>query len=209
MDAYETVYVTPKLILCHTVDIAKYMLTNKSSFFEYFNFNSKQEGKPAAPDAEVPPTRGVDLVQEYDHEFHIEREGLLNSLCIFIWIDLGFGGSPLEKKPNGKTAFPFGDERLLQLCSDSKKEQNHIGSFFHPKTKNTYASNWMNPILILPKPQQVATGDIVKVTTKAQLDSLTPSYSFLSTLVKGGEEISLGDIHLTYDNLYPDFTAVQ
>jgi hypothetical protein len=232
MDAYETVYATKNFFLSHEIEIAKFMIADKSSYFEYFNFNSeidpeqdkeseevkneeKKEQDTPAGGTDLPATCGVQLIQEYTHRFEITKEACFNSLCCFIWIDLDLAPTPRLPKHTSLASFPFGDERFPpnEESEEAKKgapkeAPNHISSFYTEKSAS-YASNWMNPILILPNPRDVVVGDRIEVLTKVKLDSLKPSYNFQVYLERGETKESLGEIDLDYNNLYPDFAPLK
>src|SRR4051812_6290066 len=116
MDSYDVVYASKKFFLCHEVRIAEYMITNKSSYFEYFNFNSevvpteKEKKDEKQIDTSTVKTKGVELLQEYVHEFEIISNSWFNSLCIFNWIDVSLESKPDDLKDIFR--FPFGDDRL-------------------------------------------------------------------------------------------------
>lgn len=201
------------MILCHGCELGRHMLSPTSSCFEFFDFNSNTPETAGSSDGLVPPTRGVSLIQEYSHLFKIRKPGFLNTLSLFIWIDLG-GKEKVHYTPlaHSHSSFPFGDKTLAKISSpvppgEESEKENHITSFYS-KHNPTYASNWMNPILILPTPRQVEPGDVVRAKTKVLLDSWKPSYHFTLVVIRGEEELPLGSITLDYQDLYPDFTPL-
>lgn len=201
---------TKKLILCHTLDIERYMLVRNSSAFEYFDFNSKVEAKSLPQ--QIPSTLGVELVQEKQHKFVIQASGVLNVLCLFIWVDLTLTARiPVDEGQEKSYRFPFGDKKLKLRQYQIPQENttpNYITSFYH-RSSEVYASNWMNPIILLPDPQEVKTGDVVRVSTLSKLDSFSPSYSFSIRVTRKENTIYAREVLLSYADLYPDFEPLN
>lgn len=151
------------------------------------------------------------LHQEYEHNFIATKSETLNAIGCFIWVDLGFG-DPATRKKGLKFAqkvsteqfpckFPFGDSRLTAA--------SNLNSFCSLLSQtsveyDTYATNWMNPIVLLPSPIKVEQGNKIKVRTIAKLSTVQPSYQF---------DVSVGDtktsIELTFQDLYPDFMELD
>jgi len=203
----------PKLLLAPAAPLARMALCARSCCLEAYDF---------APDAPE-----LQLVQRRSHELHIARAGELNCLGCFLWVDLGIGEPALgdaapppadDDDDDGPFdgAFPFGDESALSLLptlaaaapGQPRSRLNDFTSLCCDETQasHTYASNWQNPLLLLPRPARVAPGDTVRVVTRVDADSLRPTYHFEATLHRaaGGGEVSLGRLEVSLDDLYPD-----
>ena len=66
----------------------------------------------------------------------------------------------------------------------------------------------MNPLLLLPTPVRVRTGDALRVCTCAAAESTRPSYTFtLERLATrpGVAAEPLGSVSVGLDELYPDY----
>lgn len=111
-------------------------------------------------------------MQHYDHEFVVDREGDLNAFACFLFVDFGVDSS--SKRRAVCDTFPFGDDRLKQT------DQSMSLSSWCQST--SYASNWRNPILVLPQPARVIPGDVIKVRSIVRVDTTRPSYSFSVTV---------------------------
>ena len=80
------------------------------------------------------------------------------------------------------------------------------------RTQATYASNWQNPLLMLPRPAMCRPGDVLRVRTRVAAGRLRPTYAFEATLHRAAAEgeaaaagVSLGRLLVTFDDLYPDY----
>jgi hypothetical protein len=191
----------PKLLLAPAAPLDEMALCSSSCAFELYDFGN------AAP---------LDTVQTREHELTVEKDGELNCLGCFLWVDLGIGEpAPLPHKDEGEdeefeSRFPFGDASLL--LPHGSKPLNDFTSLCTTQTlRSTYASNWQNPLLLLPTTARVRKGDRISVTTVASADTLTPSYRFEVTHHPGERHqpaVSLGRLDITFDDLYPDYGDV-
>lgn len=163
----------PKLLLAPAAPLDGIALCASSRAFEIYDCGA------AMP---------LDTVQTKAHEFVVAKDGELNCLGCFIWVDLGLGEPAPPSEDNDKededesgfkSCFPFGDGSLPG-GSGSKRRLNDFTSLCTEQTlrNSTYASNWQNPLLLLPTAACVRRGDRVCVTTVAAADTLTPSYRF-------------------------------
>jgi hypothetical protein len=192
----------PKLLLAPAAPLDKMALCASSRAFEVYDFGD------AAP---------LDTVQTREHSLLVEKDGELNCLGCFVWVDLGIGDpAPLSREDDSEDAegfessFPFGDPSLQRPGGSSRL--NDFTSLCTERTlRRTYASNWQNPLLLLPTAARVRKGDRVSVNTVASADSLTPSYRFNVThypIARGKKQqpaASLGNLEISFAELYPDY----
>lgn len=172
----DELYVSDKMILAKRLDFDACRLSS-DRVLEFYDFNAE-----------------LALVQERRHAFVVTRAGVLNSISCFIWVDFGVQEVRRAEKCEG---FPFGDERF-----DAELETSSLSSNFR---NGSYASNWRNPVLGLPATVVVAEGDTIEVITKVDSRTTRPSYTFtVRATTRVGEE-KLGTVHLTFDDLYPNF----
>eukprot|EP00966_Prymnesium_polylepis_P298723 6903441-Prymnesium_polylepis.1 len=154
------------------------------------------------------------MVQERRHELVVSRAGVLNCLGCFLWVDLG-AGQPFDGVDEAEAdaflepRFPFGDHSLPA----AQGRCNEFTSLCSAGTlaAGSYASNWQNPLLLLPSPAFVRPGDRVVVRTHATAHSTRPSYMFEVGLLPAGSPAGaalLGRFRITFDDLYPDYGDV-
>jgi hypothetical protein len=175
--------------------------------------------------------------------FEMSRDGILDCLGVFIWVDLGLGGpSPSQgtearESPAASGAlpsvYPFGDTSLEGAVADSEGDSEggmggapRLNDFTslctgHTRRARTHATNWMNPLLLLPTPTRVRAGDTLRVCSSVRANSTRPSYDFELTLYRradvGGEHAggrkdgrrvapeTIGTLHVGFEDLYPDY----
>jgi hypothetical protein len=186
-------YLTPKLALVKALNITAVSLTSERRYLEWYDFNGS--------------TTSISLRQNYEHKFKVIKEGQLNSLSCFIYIDCGDGPPPKRnlKEPNGCKTFPFGDNRLYST-------PNHLAFSSDSDTSNPDShgqTHWKNPVIILPNVIHVVPGDHIIVKTQAVADSSRPHYSFFASVQKEtGTLIDVGRVDLDFDDVYPSFKEV-
>lgn len=218
LDGCENVYVDhaerPSVLLAPCAPLAELSLSRTSSLLEMHRFGVGEM---------------LDAMQARESVFVLERDGLLNGLGVFIWVDLGIGGpSPASATTTDAAAaasasagggdgsllgsFPFGDASLLLSPSPPSPLLNDFTSLCTPETVSlcTHATNWMNPLLLLPRPVQVKRGERLRVRSIARAGSERPSYRFdLALLRLSGreeeEEVALGSVEVGLEQLYPDY----
>jgi hypothetical protein len=169
-------------------------------------------------------------VQTREHVFTVARDGVLNCIGIFIWVDLGIG-APAEVPECA--AADAGDDAGMGGCSDVARfvhrfpfgarvgsagstafaaaptdaRLNDFTSLCTAETMRdrTHASNWMNPLLMLPQPAPVHAGDRLRVRSRSSADGIQPSYAFelLHLPRKQGKGVPLGRLDVTFRDLYP------
>lgn len=171
-------------------------------------------------------------LQRRHHEIEIEMDGVLNCLGCFLWVDLGTGaaatpGSEAEAAFNAAfdggeqertfpSTFPFGDPAFGPSATPEEEQQetvdarcNDFTSLCSRRTlrEGRYASNWQNPLLLLPTTTHVRAGDRLLVATAAAANSTRPRYRFEVALVRrgSGTVVPLGRLDISFDDLYPDF----
>lgn len=174
----KSLYVSPKLVLCRKLDFAEVRLTDSARFLEWYNFNEDD---------------GVPLKQKYSHRFQVTRAGEFNSLSCFLFIDFGTARGRAPRCCD----FPFGDERL--------KPSPQSMSLSSRSSDGAYATNWQNPVILLPQSIQVAVDDTIEVCTEALVHTLQPCYRFSASVVKESERHELGQVCLEHTDLYPDW----
>jgi hypothetical protein len=147
---------------------------------------------------------------------------------VFLWVDLGIGGpSPaaLAEAAEGsggsgggggeggeglQSRFPFGDDALNKTAADGAR-LNDFTSLCTAETRaaRTHATNWNNPLLILPEPARVRAGERLRVRTRAAADTPRPSYLFEVTRLRaeseGGGATPLAPLEVGFDDIYPDY----
>ena len=164
-------------------------------------------------------------VQSRESLFTFEHDGVCNCLGVFLWVDLGLGGPSKEASAvpctdgggggggeRFQSRFPFGASALGR--GEGSERLNDFTSLCTPETcaNRTHATNWLNPLLLLPTPVRVLAGERLCVRTCAAADSTTPSFSFevelLRTCPAGGgaaARTSLGTLTVGFSDLYPDY----
>ena len=236
----DDVYVTHKLSLVHRLDFTEVALSD-CRYFEDYDFGADE----------------VPLVQTYEHDFVVARDGELNSLSCFLFVDFG---TPARRGPRCD-GYPFGDPRLATAGpsnTDNQLTHHYIPPRVYPSTAiariprvaphntsgddapltmslssngsySSYASNWRNPVIALPRTVDVRKGDRVLVTSHTDVTSQHPSYSFAVRVLRAadagidadgeictGEVLDdprdgpriedLGRVDLAFEDLYPTFT---
>jgi hypothetical protein len=192
----------PTLLLAPAAPLADMALCNTSAALEVYDFGSDEP---------------LDTEQAHQHEFIVSKDSELNCLGCFVWVDLGIGEpAPRTDDASGGSArfesrFPFGDSAVSGALGCAGQQQlNDFTSLCTTETLSncTYASNWQNPLLLLPATAKVRRGDRICVRTRALANTLTPSYHFDVThrpANGGGGAVSLGTLSVTFDDLYPDY----
>jgi hypothetical protein len=152
-------------------------------------------------------------VQTREHVFLFTRDGVLNCLGVFIWVDLGIGApaeveeEPVEGSSDGFAhRFPFGAGGCAAAGAAGAARLNDFTSLCTSETmrEKTHASNWMNPLLLLPQPATVVAGDRLRVRSRSSADSIRPSYAFeFELLPKGGAVVPLRTLTIKFRDLYP------
>ena len=143
---------------------------------------------------------------------------MLNCLGVFIWVDLGIGPAAEiseDEMPRGPAdgfahRFPFGADSgagaAAVAAAESGVRLNDFTSLCTPDTirERTHATNWYNPLLLLPQPTAVRSGDRVRVVSRSAADSIRPSYAFeLQHLPLGGDGVALGVLTVDFNDIYP------
>ena len=225
LDACDTVlcdsHSRPKVVLASCAPLERLALSNSSATLELYDFH-----------------RGAALrtVQVREHEFVFVKDGVCNCLGVFIWVDLGVGGPSPDAKSVARVAgearlpsrFPFGanvaatagDERPGASGAPVRgaaptSALNDFTSLCTPETlsSRTHATNWLNPLLLLPAPAHVKAGDRLSVRTRAAADTTRPGYAFEITLLRpsrvGGSKArsstALGTLEVAFEDIYPDY----
>ena len=130
---------------------------------------------------------------------------------VFLWVDLGIGApAEVEEEPvEGSTdgfahRFPFG---AGGCAAAGAARLNDFTSLCTSETmrEKTHASNWMNPLLLLPQPATVVAGDRLRVRSRSSANSIRPSYAFELELLpnKGGAGVPLRTLTIQFRDLYP------
>lgn len=167
-------------------------------------------------------TGATEEVQTREHLFTIARDGVLNCLAVFIWVDLGIGPaaeiSADEMSPGPADGFahrfPFGADSgagaAAVAAAESGVRLNDFTSLCTPDTvrERTHATNWFNPLLLLPQPTAVRSGDRLRVLSRSAADSIRPSYAFeLKHIPRNGDAgsdgVPLGVINVEFNDIYP------
>lgn len=218
-DVYIDSYAKPKSILVPQAPIGEISLTGSSAVLDMQDFGGSQQDKEA--------TGAAEDVQTREHVFTVIHDGVLNSIGIFIWVDLGIGApadlpeSPTDEEeldagsgnsqPGFEHQFPFGSN-----LSPPDARLNDFTSLCTAQTirDQTYATNWMNPLLLLPTPTPVSKGDRVRVRSCSSAGTITPSYHFelFHLPSQGGKRkdgkgeanaVPLGKLDVSFRDIYP------
>ena len=279
LDAAETVYCdrseAPTVLLMPCAPLDEIALSRASAVLEDHRFGASSNSRSHSRSHSQSHSRStlgdtaMRGVQRRDASFKVARDGVLNALGVFIWVDLGLGGpSPHAalahtggEAPSGPpaaptvanaatstagttagpaaahgtvglhSAFPFGDARLHERprsvreggqegVGDEAEEGAHahshalndFTSLCTPATRaaRTHATNWMNPLLLLPRAVRVRRGERLHVRTVAVAASEQPSYEFtLSRLqadgLSDGQGEAIGSLRVGLAELYPDY----
>jgi len=206
----------PKVLLAPAAPLPAMALATESRAFEAYDFS---------------PGHDIQLGQVRQHKLVIRRAGELNCLGCFLWVDLGVGrASPATARQPPPRAvgshvgegdlacrFPFGHHAAFPADEGASRSLNQFTSLCSEATVRdaTYASNWQNHLLLLPKPTPVRPGDVLSVTSRVAAGRVRPTYEFELSLqpVKDGAAlrpppVSLGKLLVTFDDLYPDYGDV-
>ena len=226
----------PKALLVPCAPMDTLSLTASSAVLDMQDFGGRV--------AEKRETGATEAVQWREHTFAFTRDGVLNAFGIFIWVDLGIGApadlpegvadarddSPApEDCPEGCPAqdaafphrFPFGAGagagKAAARLAASGARLNDFTSLCTPMTirEQTHATNWQNPLLLLPQPVAVRAGERLHVRSCSSADSDRPSYAFeLTHLPEPGAGTTdtaagtaLGSLVIEFKDIYPFYDS--
>ena len=211
----------PKVLQVPRAPIGEMSLARSSAVLDMQDFGGSAQAKRE--------TGAVEAVQTREHVFSIARNGVLNCLGVFIWVDLGIGPAAeisddeteiSEGEMSGGPAegfahrFPFGADSgagaAAVAAAESGVRLNDFTSLCTPDTirERTHATNWFNPLLLLPQPTAVRSGDRLQVVSRSAADSIRPSYAFeLQHFPLDGEAgsdgVPLGVLNVEFNDIYP------
>ena len=171
-----------KLILAKKADVNEAGLTTQSRYFEWYNMEKE-----------------LHMRQHYTLDFDVRREGTMNSLTCFIYVDFGLPNT--RKRRYICDNFPYNDDRL-------EAESQSI-AFSTNKADTQCAGNWRNPIIILKQPRKVMVGDKIRVYTTTKTDTITPSYTFEVEVINGKDDQfhQKEKITILFDDLHANYHA--
>ena len=213
LDACEDIFIdslrSSKVILVPRAPLDAMSLACSSAVLDMQDFGGSTQAKME--------TGAAEEIQTREHVFTVARGGVLNCLGVFIWVDLGIGDPAAIPEPetvcNGADGFahrfPFGaGEGVGEAAAATGTRLNDFTSLCTSDTirEQTHATNWMNPLLLLPQPKAVLAGDRVRVRSRSSADSICPSYSFeLAHLPLNavGDGVPLGTLDIQFRDIYP------
>ena len=174
----------PNLILTTSITPNKHGMTDASKAFEWYDYTNLLN---------MPQ-----LTQHRTLTFDISKTGTVHALLCHIHVTLSTAHA--HRGTHGCTLYPYGDTSLPHLRKPISITSN--------RDSNMAASNWRNPLLILPHALQVATNDRITIHTTTKANSDTPAYNFSITHTRKNQHMSTQHINMKHPDFYP-FYALQ
>ena len=153
---------------------------NRPGVLEFFNFK----------------TMGTaDLNQSRTSTFECIKSGDFDSIACFNWVYFDHVVESINRFGDLKNGDPFLNSTLLKEAMG--KCTQSIG-FSSRENTNFTATNWLTPVILLPRTLPVVVGETVKIDSVARVGSWAPSYQFT---------VTVGNRACTVDVAYKDIRA--
>ncbi|CAM9394056.1 unnamed protein product [Chrysoparadoxa australica] len=177
-------YIGSNFILCKKFPFKKAMISDDVGTMEDFDFLGH-----------------VNVEQEHISVFNISKDGVLHGFAM--WLVLGAEGL-LVSAETGETRSRWPTSRYHPDFDDLWTSSN--------VNDTCYSSNWRNPVVLLPRMQDVKAGGKVQVTSHVYLSDPMPLY-VLEVKVHTGvfkpgairPTVYSCEVKLEFKDLYPDF----
>ena len=171
----QELYLTDKLLLVKKFPFSKQQMTTQCGLMERFDLNNN-----------------IDLKQTHSSKLTAKKAGHVHALAAFI--HAGMLADRPRRSTNYCQHFPYENTNV--------SSGNRTENFTSREDSQSYATNWRNPLFLLPKPMPVQAGDLLWITTVSDSTTDRPHYKFT---VRNERTCTTMTMHVDFDDLYPDF----